>query len=78
MNCAKTAEPIEMPFGTWTRVGSRNPVLDGGPDPHTRRGNFEGEKGRPVSCPGMFRGRYIQSDSRDVSTGMVPMPTGAY
>ena len=26
---AKTAEPIEMPFGLWTRVGPRNHVLDG-------------------------------------------------
>jgi len=30
---AETAEPIEMPFGSWARVGSRNHVLDGGPDP---------------------------------------------
>ena len=30
----KTAEPIEMPFGTWTRVGSRNRVLDGSLDRH--------------------------------------------
>ena len=28
---AKTAEPIEMPFGLWARMGSRNHVLDGGP-----------------------------------------------
>ena len=27
---AKTAEPIEMPFGLCTRVGPRNHVLDGG------------------------------------------------
>ena len=27
---AKTAEPIEMPFGIWTRVGPRYLVLDGG------------------------------------------------
>ena len=26
---AKTAEPIEMPFGGQTRVGPRNLVLDG-------------------------------------------------
>ena len=26
---AKTAEPIEMPFGLWTRVGQRNYILDG-------------------------------------------------
>jgi len=24
--CAKTAEPIEMPFGIWTQVGPRNHV----------------------------------------------------
>jgi len=23
VSCAKTAEPIEKPFGTWTRVGLR-------------------------------------------------------
>jgi len=26
---AKTAEPIEMPFGLWTRVGRRKHVLHG-------------------------------------------------
>ena len=29
--CAKTAEPIGMPFGLWARMGRRNHVLDGGP-----------------------------------------------
>jgi len=29
---AKTAEPIEIPFGVWTRLGLGNHVLDGGPD----------------------------------------------
>jgi len=29
----KTAEPIEMPFGTLSRVDTRNHVLDGGTDP---------------------------------------------
>ena len=29
MSCAKTAEPIEMPFGLLSRVGQRNRVLDG-------------------------------------------------
>jgi len=29
--CAKTAEPIEMPFGLWVRMGRRNYVLGGGP-----------------------------------------------
>ena len=32
MSCAKTAEPIEMPFGLWTRMGRRDHVLDGGPE----------------------------------------------
>ena len=27
---ARTAEPIEMPFGMWTRVGRMKHVLDGG------------------------------------------------
>jgi len=31
-SCAKTAEPIEIPSGMWTRVGPRNLVLGGGPD----------------------------------------------
>ena len=30
--CAKTAEPIEMPFRLWARMGPRNHVLDGGPE----------------------------------------------
>jgi len=39
---AKTAEPIEMPFGFRTRVGPGNHVLDGDPDHPMGRGNFEG------------------------------------
>jgi len=30
VSCAKTAEPIEMPFGLWTRVGPREHVLHAG------------------------------------------------
>ena len=33
VNRAKTAEPMEMPFGFRSRVGTGNHVLDGGPDP---------------------------------------------
>ena len=33
VSCAKTAEPIEMPFGVRTRVGPGNQALDGGPNP---------------------------------------------
>ena len=29
MNCAKTSEPIEMPFGVWTRVVARIPQWKG-------------------------------------------------
>ena len=29
--CAKTAEPIEMPFGLWAWMGRRNHALGGGP-----------------------------------------------
>ena len=47
MSPAKKAEPIEMPFGLWTRVGPGNHVLDGGPDSRMGRVNFEG-KGRPI------------------------------
>jgi len=39
---AKTAEPIDILFGLWTRVGPRNHVLDGGADVHMGRDNFEG------------------------------------
>ena len=30
MSCANTAEPIKMPFGVRTRVGTTNHVLGGG------------------------------------------------
>jgi len=30
MNFARMAEPIKMPFGTWTLVGPRKHVLGGG------------------------------------------------
>ena len=31
VSCAETAEPIDLLFGLWTRIGTRNHVLDGGP-----------------------------------------------
>ena len=40
---AKTAKPIDMPFGLSSRVGLRNHVLHRGPDPAMERGNYEGE-----------------------------------
>jgi len=44
---AKTAEPIEMPFGLRTLVGPRNHVLDGVQIAHGK-GNFLGGKGHPI------------------------------
>jgi len=38
---AKTAEPIDMPFGMWTWVGPKNCVLDGVQIPDGK-GQFEG------------------------------------
>jgi len=38
-----------------TRVGPRNHVLDGGPDSHTRRGNFKGENRPDQDVPGHVR-----------------------
>jgi len=45
---AKTAEPIQMPFGLRTWVGPRDHVLDGDSDPPMGRGKFMGENGRPL------------------------------
>ena len=45
---AKTAAPIELPFGLRTWVAPGNHVLDGGPDPPMGRGKFLGENGRPI------------------------------
>jgi len=41
VTCAKTAEPIDMPFWMKTWVGPRNHVLDGGADLPTGTGNFQ-------------------------------------
>jgi len=47
VNPAKMAEPMEMPFGSRTRVGSRKHVLDG-VQIHMRRSNFQVERGVPL------------------------------
>jgi len=44
--CAKTAEPIEMPSGLWTWMGSRKHILDGSPDPPSEGAIFR-EKDMP-------------------------------
>ena len=43
-DAAKTAEPIEMPFGLWTGVGQRHHVLDEGPDPPGEGGILRGKR----------------------------------
>jgi len=45
---AKTAGPIEMPFGLWTRVGPKKHVLDGAQIPHAK-GQLLAER----TCPAM-------------------------
>ena len=40
MGPAKMAEPIEVAFGMWTLVGTRNHILDGGTDPARLRGSL--------------------------------------
>jgi len=40
MCCAKTAEPTEMSFEMYTRVGPVNHALAGGPDPSRGMSNF--------------------------------------
>jgi len=48
VNSAKTAAPIELPFGLRNWVGPGNHVLDGAPDPPIGRGKFLGENGHPI------------------------------
>ena len=48
MSCAKSAEPIDVPCWTKTRVGPRNHVLDGGPDPPKGSDNFNGRRVGPL------------------------------
>jgi len=56
VSSAKTAAPIEMPFGLRTWVGPRNHVLDGGPDPPMGKAILRGEKWRPiVKCKNNLR-----------------------
>jgi len=54
VSCAKTAEPIEMPFGLWARVDSTNHVLAGDPDLPMGMDNFEGKVG-PLQSIGNYR-----------------------
>jgi len=52
VSCAKTAEPIEMPFGILSRVDPRNHVLEWGYRFPMGKDNFE-RKGA-MACPDML------------------------
>jgi len=56
MSPAKTADPIEMPFGSRTWVGQRYHVLHGGSDPPWEGTNFWGRIGLPLLSIGTFYG----------------------
>jgi len=47
---SKAAEPIEMLFGLWPRMGLKNHVLDINPDFPMGRGIFEKGYERSTSC----------------------------
>ena len=50
----KTAEPIEMPFRLWIRVGPRNRVVDWSPDPNGK-GQFDGKRAAHCKVLGLYR-----------------------
>jgi len=60
MSPAKTAEPIEIPFGMWTRVSPKNHVVDG-VQMSTREGTIlrakRSRSGHVRTCPavGIFK-----------------------
>jgi len=73
---AKTAEAIEMPFGTWTGW-AQGTVYYMGVQIRIREGAiFRAKRDQPRTCPDMSRGRYTLSDSAGGSTGTVRIPTG--
>jgi len=52
---AKAAEPFEMPFGMWTRVGPLNHVSDGIQIPTREGAILEDEKGPAHDMSGYVR-----------------------
>jgi len=75
VSCAKTSEPIEIAISVVDSCGPRNHVLDGGPDPRTLRGNFEGEKGLAQYMSGCW---HTKSDSEGGRTGTVRALVGVH
>jgi len=70
MSWAKTAELMEMPFGIWTWVGSRNHLFIG-LQITTHDGAILCAKGAILH---MSSSGYTQRDSKGGSTGKVRMP----
>jgi len=48
MSPAKMAQPIDMPFGLWTRVGLRKHVSDKGSDAPCKTAILKGKGGGPL------------------------------
>jgi len=79
VNPAETDEPIEMPFGVWTRAAPMNHVFDVPPPDrlHTwfngpsRIGPLEGALLWRRSIPKLARGRYFQHYSQGGSSDAV-------
>jgi len=58
MNCAKTAEPIEMSFWGMDSDRPKEPYIRLGPNPQENGQFFEGDRrveGRPFFCDAAFR-----------------------
>jgi len=72
------AEPIEMLFGMWTRVGPRNHLLDGAQIPMHDGSVLRAKRGWPKICPDMCNSQYTHSDSAGGRNGLVCMPIGVY
>jgi len=59
VNCAKTAELIQMPCGLWTQVGPRKHALDGSQIPCVKR-QLLGER----TCPGITDNTLLWAEQR--------------
>ena len=66
MSCAKTDEPIEMPFGLWTWVGPRNHVLGHGPDAPQGKEICFGQGHVPPNCKVLRENTVSCTETADV------------
>jgi len=77
VRCAKTAEPVDMPFWMRTRVSPRNHALDGGvqntqgkglSEPFKSIGNFRCTGCCSVAAKGIIQSPIMSRSTRDHST----------